>query len=238
MPVSNKGHISAMMDGTPSVDACGWLHQLQICKPLQHEGRVVCPEGLNGELEALHFTFPELLLWDMATPREPFWEMQLLEVDLVHMQPEGMTTTIQAPTTTPVLTHPLADTIEPPHDITMAINLHLQGALEWLQWASSTASASVSQLCMPRREPPSVALVAPPSTEETEDSLGLKEMDWAIPVPMATLTQMLLWVATPGDTPSIPHITHPLLQPTVLKTPEAASMYMFPQRSYWLPCQM
>ena len=40
--------------------------------------------------------------------------------------------------------------------------------------------------------------------------------------------QMSLWVATPGGTPSFTHITHPLLQPTMSKTPEAVSMCMFP----------
>ena len=104
----------------------------------------MCPEGLNGELEVLQFTFPELPIWDMATPGESFWEPLLLEVDIGSVQPEGMRTAIQAPTTTLVLTHPLADTIEPPHDITMAINLHLKGALEWLQWAFSAAWAPAS----------------------------------------------------------------------------------------------
>ena len=142
-----------------------------------------------------------------------------------------MITAIKAPTTTPVLTHSPADTIEPPHDITMPVNLHLQGALEWLQWASSAASAIVSQHSMPRRESQSVALGAPPSTEETEDPLGLK-MDSAIPIPMATFTQMSLWAATPGDTPSIPHVTPPLLQPTILKTLDPHP------GSYQLPCQI
>ena len=32
--LSSEGHISAMMDGMPCTDACGWLHQLQICKLL------------------------------------------------------------------------------------------------------------------------------------------------------------------------------------------------------------
>ena len=49
-PLMNKGHISTMMDGVSSADAHGWLHQLQIWKLLQHEGKVVCPEGLPGEL--------------------------------------------------------------------------------------------------------------------------------------------------------------------------------------------
>ena len=54
----------------------------------------------------------------------------MLEVDIGSVQSEGMTTAIQASTTTLVLTHTLANTVEPPHDILMAINLHLQGALE------------------------------------------------------------------------------------------------------------
>ena len=128
-----------MTDGMPSADACSWLHQLPICKLLQHEGRVVCPEGLNGELEALQLTFPELHLWDAAIPGEHFWQPQLLEVDLGSAQTEGVTTTIQAPTTTLVLTHSLADTTEPSCDIAMVINLHLQGVLEWLWQAFPTA---------------------------------------------------------------------------------------------------
>ena len=73
-PLTNEGHVSAMMDGVPSMDTCGWLHQLQVHKLLQHKGKVVCPEGLNGELEALQFTFPELPLWVAAAPGEPFQE--------------------------------------------------------------------------------------------------------------------------------------------------------------------
>ena len=58
VPLLGKGHISTMMDGMPSADAHGWLHQLQKHKLMQHMGRVVCPEGLNGELEALQFHLP------------------------------------------------------------------------------------------------------------------------------------------------------------------------------------
>ena len=78
VPLSNKGDISTMTDGTPSTDTHSQLHQLQVQKLLQHEGRVVCLKGLNGELEALQFTFPELPLWDAAAPSESFWELQLL----------------------------------------------------------------------------------------------------------------------------------------------------------------
>ena len=64
---------------------------------------------------------------------------------------------------------------------------------------------------------------------ETEDFLGLEEMDRAIPALTATPTQMPLWVTTPGDILSFLYIS-PLLQPTVLKTPETASVYMLPPR--------
>ena len=74
-PLTNEGHNSAMMDGAHSTDAHGWFHQLQIWKLLQHKGKVVCPEGLNGELVALQFTFPELPLWDVAAPSEPLQEL-------------------------------------------------------------------------------------------------------------------------------------------------------------------
>ena len=102
-PLLSEGHISAMMDGVPSADACGWLYQLQICKLLQHKDMVVCSESLNGELEALQFTFQELPLWDAAAPGKPAYEPQLIEVNLSSMQPESMTTTIQTPTSTLVL---------------------------------------------------------------------------------------------------------------------------------------
>ena len=227
MPLLSEGHISAMTDGAPCVDAHGWLHHLQICKLLQHNNMVVCPEGLNHELEALQFTFLELPLWNAANPGKPAQKPHLIEVDLGSIQPDGMTTATQAPTTTPALPHlqpiPLSH-----HDITTAINLKLQGALEQLQWTSPTASAPVSQCSMPRREPPSVALGALPSTRETEYTLK-PEGTSAIPAPMATLMQTSPQVATPGDTPSLLHVTYLLLQSIVPKTLEVASMYMFLQ---------
>ena len=103
-----------MTDGMPNTDACGWLHQLQVCKLLQHRKKVVCPEALNGDLETLQFTFLELPLWDATTPGKPFKEPCFIEVDLSHVQPEGMTIAIQDPITRLVPTHSLADTIEPP----------------------------------------------------------------------------------------------------------------------------
>ena len=102
------------------------------------------------------------------------------------------------------------------------------GALEWLQQTSPAASAPVSQCSTLRKEPPSVTLGVSSSTGEREDPLWPEGMDSAIPPPIAILMQMPSWVATPGGTPSFTHITHPLLQTTVLKTLEVASMHIFP----------
>ena len=70
-PFSSMGHISGMTDGAPSTDACGQLHQPQVCKMLQYKDLVVCLEGPNGQMEALQFTFKELPLWDAAAPGKP-----------------------------------------------------------------------------------------------------------------------------------------------------------------------
>ena len=145
VPLLSEGHVTAMMDGVPSTGACGWLHQLQIHKLLQHQDMVVCLEGLKSEQEALQFTFQELPLWDAAAPSKPTHKPQLIEVDLSSVQPKSVSTTIPVPITTLVLPLSLANTVEPPSDITTAINLQLQGALEWLQQASSTSSALMSQ---------------------------------------------------------------------------------------------
>ena len=209
VPLSSEGHIRTMVDGAPSADTHGQLHQLQICKLLQHKDMVVCLEGLNGKLEAWQFTFQEPVLWNAAAPSKPACEPELTEVDLSSVQPESMTTNIPVPTNTPVLPPSLTDTVEPPCDITMALNLHLQGALEWLQWASPTASTPTSQCSMPRGQLPSVALGAPPSIRETEDPFGPEGRDSTVPAPMATLMPTSPQVVTPCGTPSFTHLTHP-----------------------------
>ena len=80
MPLSNNGHIGAMMDGIHSINACSWLHQLQVWKLLQHGGSIVFPEGLNGEPEALQFSFQELPLWNATSTDGPTQDLPMLEV--------------------------------------------------------------------------------------------------------------------------------------------------------------
>ena len=65
------GHISTMTDGASSTDASSWLHQFQVHKLLKYQDLLVCPEGLNGQMEASQFTFKELPLWNATTPSEP-----------------------------------------------------------------------------------------------------------------------------------------------------------------------
>ena len=213
-----------MTDGAPSAEAHDWLHQLQICKLLQHKDMVLCLKGLSSKLEASQFTFQELPLWNAAAPGEPTHKSQLIEVDLGSLQSESITTTIQTPTITLVLHPSLAYSVVPSQDITtVEINLHLRGALEWLQWASPVASASVSCHSTPGRQPPLVALGALLSAGGTDDPLRPEGTDSIIPTLMTTLQQTSLWVATPDTTTSFTLATHPLLQLTVLKTLEVAS---------------
>ena len=128
----------------------------------------------------------------------------------------------------PSATPSLATTIEPPCDIFVAINHQLQRALEWLQWASPAISTPVSQHNMPKREPPSVAFMAPPPTEVTEDPLSPNEKNPSIPTPVASSTQVSPWVAMPEDIPSIAHISQSPSLLTVVKTLEVASIFPIP----------
>ena len=93
-PLSSVGHISTMTDGAPSMDACGQLHQLQVPKLLQYKDLVVCAEGINGQVEALQFTFKELPFWNATTPGQPACKLQLMVVDLSSMQSEGITAAV------------------------------------------------------------------------------------------------------------------------------------------------
>ena len=51
VPLSNKGHPSAIVDGVLCRTTCEHLHQLEVCRLLQYGDQVVYPKGLNGGLE-------------------------------------------------------------------------------------------------------------------------------------------------------------------------------------------
>ena len=119
-PLSSKGHVSAIMDGMPCEDAHSHLHQLQVCKLLQHKDLVVCLEGLNGEMEASQFTFQELSLWDATTPGKPICKPQPIEVNLRWHAVLECNNLHPDPQTIPILPLPPVDTAKPSSAIAAA----------------------------------------------------------------------------------------------------------------------
>ena len=228
VPLSSEGHISAMTDGMPSTKACGQLHQLQVWKLLQHRGWVVCQEGLNGKFKALQFTFQKLPLWNAATTDKPGWDPPLIELDLSSVQPNSMTTTIQAPTTTLVLA---------------PLWLLLLNLLTTSLWPSTNSSRGPWSSCS--RLPLLSHYLSPGTVCQREScpqqpwgfttkwnnrgSPRPNQEDPAIPAPMAIPTQASPWAVMPEDVPIITHISHSPSPPTVLKLPGVASTFPIPQ---------
>ena len=93
MPLSDNGHIGTMTDGVHSINACGWLHQLQVWKLLQHGDSIVFPEGLNREPEALQFSFCVLPLWNATSVDGPTQDPPMLEVVLSSVESETVSLT-------------------------------------------------------------------------------------------------------------------------------------------------
>ena len=137
----------------------------------------------------------------------------MIEVDLCSMKPEAISTTPVPPLFSVIKTQP---------NITETLNLNIQGAVEWLHWAFSTASMPASQHGTPRRRPPSVALGDLPPIR-VEDPLSLEGADSAMPKLMATSPSALQHMAMPDDILTTVPISHsPSLLPA-LRTPTAAS---------------
>ena len=95
--------------------------------------------------------------------------------------------------------------------------------LEWTHWTSSVASTHVSQHSMPRKEAPSVALGAPPSTEEQKIPSSKRRQTQPSP-PWWQPSHRPQWLATPGDIPSLTHTVPKLLQLTLVQTLEMVSI--------------
>ena len=70
LPLSDVGHISVVVDGTPSRSACGHLSQLEVHQLLHSGGVVIYPGGLNGGLEPVWVTLLKLPLWEMGSTSE------------------------------------------------------------------------------------------------------------------------------------------------------------------------
>ena len=71
-----------MIDEAQSMNTCRHLSQLEVCKLLQRGDQVVCPEGLNRDLEPMQFTFSEPPVWNMDALSKPAHEPLLLWVNL------------------------------------------------------------------------------------------------------------------------------------------------------------
>ena len=87
VPLSSEGHISAMIDGVLSRSACRHLCQLHMWKLLQCGNNMVCPEDLNGWLEPVQLSIPQLPVWDMKTLGRPVCKSLLLQVNLSWAMP-------------------------------------------------------------------------------------------------------------------------------------------------------
>ena len=77
--------IGIMTGDLPSQNTCGHLCQLCVWQLLQCRSQVVCPDGLNGGLEALVFNFKELPLWNVASVGEFSRDASMMDVDLGNM---------------------------------------------------------------------------------------------------------------------------------------------------------
>ena len=152
VPLSSKGHLGILKECKPQRSLCGLLHQLQAWRLLQCGKWLVCPGGLNAGLNALVFNFKEMPLWNVATTGEATRDPSMIEVDLCGMKPKAISTTSVPP---------LFSTIKPQPNITETLNLHIQGALERLQWTCPATSMPISQHSTPGRKPPSMAMGAP-----------------------------------------------------------------------------
>ena len=82
VPLSSEGNISAMINGVPSRSTCRHLYQLQVWRILHYGSHVVCPEGLNGGLEPVQLSIPQLPMWDMNIFCRPVHECLQLQVNL------------------------------------------------------------------------------------------------------------------------------------------------------------
>ena len=72
VPLSNEGHISTMIDGALSRSTSGHLQQLGVHKLLQCGDHIVCPKGLNGDLEPVVLSLPETTPLQYEHPQQTY----------------------------------------------------------------------------------------------------------------------------------------------------------------------
>ena len=97
VPLPKEGHLSTMIDGTSSMNACRHLHQLEMHQLLQYGDGVVYPKGLNGVLEPVLTSLSEALVQGVNMLGEPSYEPSFLPVDLSWVTQETMHPKFQLP---------------------------------------------------------------------------------------------------------------------------------------------
>ena len=75
-----EGHLSAMIDGVPSRNACRCLCHLEVHQLLQWKDWVVYPEGLNRDLEPVTIPLPVLVACGITTSVDLTQEPTFIQV--------------------------------------------------------------------------------------------------------------------------------------------------------------
>ena len=221
-PLSSDGHISAVIDGVPSMNACGHLSQIEVHKLLQCRDQVVCPKGLNGELEPMQFTFSELPVWNADVLGEPAHKPLLLQVNLSSMKLRDEMPIAPVPpvsSTPPSSMHPA---VKHPCKTATSMTAELQ---ELLSWITLDASDLAPGHTTPRRSL-SVSLGSQSPSEE-EGSWWSESTDSTTPAPAVTLM--------PGNDPCISTINPTLPISHAPKTIQVVSVSPIhqPTTSLW-----
>ena len=217
VPLSNEGHLSAMVDGVPCRSACGHLCQLEVCRLIQCGDQVVYPKGLNGGLELLWTSLSGSLIWGMDVLGKPAHEPSFLLVDLSWVTQGDCMPKAPAPHRISTPPSPSHITMEHPTKTDSHISMTTE-VQELLSWAMLDTSSQASGDSTPKR-PTSVTLWAAPSTR-VEDSSK----------PVATSLQASQQAAMPDDTMPISQTPEVASNPTALptKTPSGADMGTLP----------
>ena len=136
VPLSNEGHLSAMVDGASCRSVCRHLYQLEVCRLLQYGDQVVYPKGLNEGLEPVLTSLSGTLTQGIDMLGEPAHKPSFLLVDLSQVtlgdhMPE-------APVSCSTLTQPSLShlTMEHPlkHMATSAWQLRSKNSIHRLCW--------------------------------------------------------------------------------------------------------
>ena len=160
VPLPKEGHLSAMLEGTPSNIPCRRICQLEVCQLLHSEAQVVYPKGLNGCLVPPITSLPKSLSHSATMLND---KPTLLQVDLSQFTMEGCKS--KAPflggSSTSTFPHALLWCLPPKAESQVSMTMEVSELL--LQVALDT-SDQASGSSTPKR-PVSPALGAPHSLQ-------------------------------------------------------------------------